>query len=117
MDAAGSLSRIKTAYRVREESGVPLALPGQVVLGGEDVAPALFNTLEGELVALTLRDGTSLFKRIGKGLPGTLGGLRQFESVGGLGASLIVAMEELEGHSDIPTFAFARRVIGVLYTA
>jgi len=117
MDAAGSLSRIKTAYRVREESGVPLALPGQVVLGGEDIAPALFDTLEGELVALTLRDGTSLFKRVGKRLPGAFSALRQFESVGGLGASLTVAMEELEGHSNMPTFSSARRVLGVLYTA
>jgi hypothetical protein len=117
IDAEGSLSQIKAAYRVREDSGVPLALPGQVVLGGEDVAPALFGGLEGKLVALTLRGGTSLFKRVGKRLPGTLGFLRQFESIGGLGESLIVAMEEVEGYSDMPTFAFARRVLGVLYTA
>jgi hypothetical protein len=123
IDAVDSLTRIRTAYRVREDSGVPLALPGQVVLGGEDVTSTQFDTLENELVALTLRDGTSVFKRVGKRLPGALGRFRQFESIGGLGASQVVAMEEpeeseeSEEQSDIPTFAFARRVLGVLYTA
>jgi hypothetical protein len=112
-----SLSRIKTAYRVKEESGIPLALPGQVVLGGDEVLATQLNTLEGELVALTLVDGSSVFKRVGTLVPGTGGRLRQFESIGGLGSSLVVATEEIEGQSDVPTFSSARRVLGVLYTA
>jgi hypothetical protein len=115
LEKAASLALIKTAYRVSEESAVPLALPGQIVLGGEHVYANQFSALEGELVALTLMNGKSIFKRVGPCLPGRLGRLRQFESIGGLGASLIVAMEAIEEDPDFPTFYSARRVLGVLY--
>jgi hypothetical protein len=115
LDNAASLALIKAAYRVSEESAVPLALPGQIVLGGECIYANHFGALEGELVALTLMNGKSVFKRVGPSLTGALGNLRQFESIGGLGASLVVAMEAIEEEPDFPTFHSARRVLGVLY--
>ncbi len=68
LTSAASLSYIKSAYRVRDESGIPLALPGQIVLGGENVAKSQLGLMEGALVALCLDDGSSVFKRIGKPL-------------------------------------------------
>jgi predicted ATPase len=115
LENASSLANIKAAYRVSEESAVPLALPGQIVLGGECVYADQFGALEGELIALTLMNGQSVFKRVGPNLPGALGHLRQFESIGGLGASLVAAMEEIEEAPDFPTFYSARRILGVLY--
>jgi hypothetical protein len=115
LESATSLALIKAAYRVSEESAVPLALPGQIVLGGECIPANQFGALEGQLVALTLVSGKSLFKRVGPNLPGALDYLRQFESIGGLGSSLVVAMEAMEEEPDFPTFHSARRVLGVLY--
>jgi hypothetical protein len=115
VESAASVGRIRAAYRVTEESAVPLALPGQLVLGGDCVDPSQIGSLEGELVALTLMNGRSVFKRVGAKLPGALGYVRQFESIGGLGDSLAVAMEPLEADPDFPTFQSARRVLGVLY--
>jgi hypothetical protein len=114
--SAASLSHIRTAYRVREDSGVPLALPGQIVLGGEHVQPQQLATLGGRLIALTLADGSSVFKRIGEAVPGSSGRLWQFESIGGLGSSLVVSLSEEDAKDGLPIFASARHVIGVLYT-
>jgi recombinational DNA repair ATPase RecF len=114
--SAHSLDRIVTAYRVREDSAIPLALPGQVVLGGDDIPANRIGTMEGQLVALTLADGAGVFKRVGPALASPLSSLRQFESIGGLGDSLIVCMAA-DGHPDLPTFASARVVLGVLYSA
>lgn len=114
--SARSLSHIKTAYRVRDESGIPLALPGQIVLGGNVVMKSELASMEGMLVALGLDDGSSIFKRIGKPVPGTGGQLWQFESVGGLGSSTVVSLVEPEEKSAAPRFVCARRIIGVLYT-
>jgi hypothetical protein len=116
LPSASSLSHIKTAYRVREESGIPLALPGQIVLGGELVLPNQLSSFAGSLVALTLADGSSLFKRVGSAVPGTAGRLWQFESIGGLGSSLVVSLSEEDAKRGVPIFASARRVVGVLYT-
>ncbi|MBR0739746.1 AAA family ATPase [Bradyrhizobium liaoningense] len=113
---AASLGQIEAAYRVREESGIPLALPGQIVLGGSIVSKDQLNSLEGTLIALGLDDGSNVFKRIGKRVPGSGGRLWQFESVGGLGTSLIVSLVEPDDDSDAPRFLCARRVIGILYT-
>lgn len=116
LDGAESLARIRTAYRVREESGIPLALPGQIVLGGDLIGMDELSSEEGTLVALTLADGKSVFKRIGARVPGTGGRMRQFESVGGLGSSLVVSLSA-EFDEEAPHFAVARRVLGVLYRA
>lgn len=117
LKAARSLERIMAAYRVREESAVPLALPGQIVLGGEDVSADRLGSIEGELVALTLADGGGVFKRVGPALPPPFSHLRQFESIGGLGESLIVGMDADDGQGNIPKFLSARIVLGVLYNA
>ena len=115
LPSAASLSQIRTAYRVREDSGIPLALPGQTVLGGEEVLPNQLSSFEDSLVALTLADGSSLFKRVGSAVPGTAGRLWQFESIGGLGSSLVVSLSEEHAKDGMPIFASARRVVGVLY--
>jgi hypothetical protein len=64
---------------------------------------------------VTLDDGSSIFKRVGSRLPGKLGYLRQFEAIGGLGSSVVIAMEAIKDRQQVPIMISARRVIGVLY--
>lgn len=115
VETVPELARIDIAYRVREESAVPLALPGQTILGGAELTATDLDSWEGQLVAVTLDDGTSLFKRVGARLPGNLAHLRQFETIGGLGASIVIATEAIEGDQGAPLMVSARRVLGVLY--
>jgi hypothetical protein len=116
LDTAPVLARIETAYRIRDDSALPLALPGQLVLGGKCVLPDEFDANIGKLIALTLTDGTSIFKRVGRKLPGSMSVLRQFESIGGLGSSEIIAIEEIEdSFATVPVMAFSRIVLGVIY--
>ena len=115
LETVPELARIEVAYRVREESAVPLALPGQVILGGAELTATDLDGWEGQLVAVTLDDGTSLFKRVGARLPGNLAHLRQFETIGGLGSSVVIATEAVDGMTGTPAMASARRVLGVLY--
>ncbi|MEL6226880.1 MAG: hypothetical protein AAFR01_07660, partial [Pseudomonadota bacterium] len=115
VESIPDLAQIDIAYRVREESAVPLALPGQIILGGSELTATDLDTREGQLVALTLDDGTSLFKRVGARLPGKLAHLRQFETIGGLGASIVIATETIEDQHSAPLLVSARRVLGVLY--
>lgn len=115
IDTTPELGRIEVAYRVREDSAVPLALPGQIILGGAELLPSELNTCEGKLVAVTLNDGTSIFKRVGARLSGSLDHLRQFETIGGLGSSMVVATEMLDDGASLPVMVSARRVLGVLY--
>ena len=112
---APELTRIETAYRVREDSAIPLALPGQVILGGAELSSNDLNAWEGKLVAVTLKDGTSVFKRVGARLGGPLDHLRQFETIGGLGSSIVIATETIDDMASMPVMASARRVLGVLY--
>jgi len=114
LDTSG-LKGIQCGYRVTEDSAVPLALPGQIVLGAQPITADQLDANVGELVAVTLRDGKSLFKRVGNRLPVSSAPLRNYESIGGLGASVVIADEEIESMPDLATFAFARRIIGVLY--
>jgi AAA domain len=121
IEDAPSLGKIETAYRVRDDSALPLALPGQIILGGPCIRSNELDAKVGRFVAITLTDGSSIFKRVGTKLPGAMAVLRQFEAIGGLGASEIIATEEPEGEEtesqfcDIPTMAFARLVLGVIY--
>jgi len=115
VDTAPELARIEVAYRVREDSAVPLALPGQVILGGAELTQGDLDALEGRLIAVTLDDGTSIFKRVGARLPGSLAYLRQFESIGGLGSSMVIATEAVDRGTSTAVMAYARRVLGVLY--
>lgn len=115
VDSVPELDRVQVAYQVREDSAIPLALPGQVILGGGELTATDLDAWVGRLVAVTLDDGTSIFKRVGSRLAGGLGHLRQFETVGGLGSSLVVATEALEGADSPPLMISARPVLGVLY--
>ena len=115
VDTTPELARIEVAYRVREDSAVPLALPGQIILGGTELTTGDLDALEGRLVAVTLDDGTSIFKRVGARLSGSLAHLRQFETIGGLGSSTVIATEAVDGGTSTPVMASARRVLGVLY--
>ena len=115
IETAPELAGVKVAYRVREDSAIPLALPGQIILGGAELKPNDLDKLEGKLVAVTLDDGTSIFKRVGMRLPGNLAHLRQFETIGGLGSSMVIATESMDGAAYSPVMASARRVLGVLY--
>ncbi len=115
VDAVPELTRIDIAYRVREDSAIPLALPGQVILGGRELSPSDLDAWEGKLVAVTLDDGASIFKRVGTRLRGDLAHLRQFETIGGLGSSMVVATETIDDRASVPVMAWARRVLGVLY--
>lgn len=93
---------------------MPLALPQQIVLGGPSIDWAEIGRHEEALVALTLDDGSSIFKRVGSALPGNLGRLRQFESIGGLGSSSQV-LAVGKSQPGITGVRFARRIIGVIY--
>jgi hypothetical protein len=115
IEHAPSLLKITTSYRVRDDSALPLALPGQIVLGGPTILASELGAYEGKFVALTLTDGSSIFKRVGPMLPG-LTPLRQFESIGGLGASEVIVTEAYDGEfKGLPVMQFARLVLGVIY--
>jgi AAA domain-containing protein len=112
---APSLQKVVTSYRVRDDSALPLALPGQIVLGGTAILPADLGAYESKFVALTLTDGSSIFKRVGPTLSG-LKTLRQFESIGGLGDSEVIVTEVVEGQfEDLRVMEYARQVLGVIY--
>jgi hypothetical protein len=115
IESVPALARIEVAYRVREDSAVPLALPRQTILGGARLTAAELDGREGELIAVTLDDGTSIFKRVGRRLSGRLAHLRQFETIGGLGDSAVIATEAVDEGPDLPVMLFARPVIGVIY--
>jgi hypothetical protein len=115
VDALGELKRIEIAFRVVDESAVPLALENQVVLGGSRIELDQIGHHKDALVALALDDGSSIFKRVGAALPGDLAHLRQFESIGGLGSSQILSVGK--PHNGFRTVTHARIIIGVLYHA
>ncbi|MCP1215799.1 hypothetical protein NKW53_06935 [Acetobacter orientalis] len=71
--------------------------------------------MRNEIVAVTLESGDSILKRIGAPLSGSLPYLRQFETIGGLGASVVIATEQVEGAPDLPVMLNARLVLGVVY--
>lgn len=113
VNAEGVLKRIEIAFRVTDDSAVPLALEKQVVLGGGRIELNELGQYKDSLVALYLDDGSSIFKRVGATLPGELAHLRQFESIGGLGSSQVLSVGK--PHKGFRTVAGARTIIGVLY--
>ena len=115
IEEAPELRVVQVAYRVKEESAIPLALPGQVVLGGPEISPSELDRIEGALVAVTLTGGACVFKRVGSRLPGRSSHLLQLETIGGLGGSVVVAVRDVENADDVPKLLSVRRVIGVLY--
>jgi hypothetical protein len=113
IDSARVLERIETAYRVKEDSAVPLALPKQIALGGKCIPLDEFGGHKDALVALTLDDGSSIFKRVGSALPSPLSHLRQFESIGGLGESQTLSLNARQ--PGVRSVSEARLIVGVLY--
>ena len=113
VDVADVLKRIEIAYRVLDDSAVPLALEKQVVLGGGRIELDELGRHKDALVALTLDDGSSIFKRVGAALPGELAHLQQFESIGGLGSSQVLSVGK--PHKGFRNVTSARAIIGVLY--
>ena len=113
VDVGDMLKRIEVAFRVRDDSAVPLALGRQVVLGGSRIELDELGKHKDALVALTLDDGSSIFKRVGAPLPSELAHLRQFESIGGLGSSQVLSVGK--PHKGFRSVTNARVIIGVLY--
>ena len=115
VDASEAIRHIEIAFRVVDESAVPLALEKQVVLGGPTIPLDQLANNVGALAAISLLDGSSVFKRIGAALPPPLSHLRQFESIGGLGSSEIFAIGQTQ--RQIREVRQVRRIVGVLYNA
>jgi len=113
VDASDVLKRIEIAFRVVDDSAVPLALEKQVVLGGGRIELNELRQHKDALVALTLDDGSSIFKRVGVALPGELAHLLQFESIGGLGSSQVLSVGK--PYKRFQSVTNARAIIGVLY--
>lgn len=112
---ANSIGRVEVAFRVRGESALPLALPGQLVLGGKCLTPEELKSMEGHPVALSTTAG-DVFKRVGKVVEGAKN-VRQFESIGGRGESMLVRTEELDGERlpGLPLMHSARQIVGIFY--
>jgi hypothetical protein len=104
---------VEVTFRVTEDSAVPLALKGQIVLGGAKIELDKLGSHEDALVALSLDDGSSIFKRVGKALPGDLSHVRQFESIGGLGSSQVLSVGKAQ--AGLRRLEGARVIVGVLY--
>ncbi len=108
---------VEVAFEVRDDSAIPLALPGQILLGGKALTTEDLKDGEGLLVAVATSDGQQAFKRVGKPLFSGREDIRQFESVGGKGDSLPLALEEEVAIDGIAFRTSARLILGVLYTA
>ena len=113
VDAGDVLNRAQIAFRVHDDSAVPLALEKQVVLGGNRIELDELGRHRDALVALTLDDGSSIFKRVGAAFPSELDHLRQFESIGGLGSSQVLSVGK--PHKGFQIITSARTIFGVLY--
>jgi hypothetical protein len=114
IDGTGLLPKVRSAYKVKEDSAVPLALPGQIALGGQQIEMTGFDAHIERYVALHLDDGQSIFKRVGDKLPEPLSHLRRFESIGGLGVADILAVERPQ--AGFRRVVMAVQVLGVLYS-
>jgi hypothetical protein len=83
------------------------------VLGGQIIPLEELGLHRETLVALTLDDGSTIFKRVAGALPDDLSHLQQFESIGGIGDSRILAVDK--PHKNFRTVTSARAIFGVLY--
>ncbi|QDT91076.1 ATP-binding protein [Gimesia algae] len=111
------LEKVEKAFVVEGTSALPLALEGQLLLGGKNVLPSEFHNNEGRIVGLGTSEGNFL-KRVGKSLNLPNGDhLRQFDSIGGIGKSFILRTEELEEdpYHAIPLIETATEILGVIY--
>ncbi len=114
IDNSDVLENVELVFKVTGDSAVPLALPGQTILGGAHLSGSHLSEKEGHPVAISTSDGAA-FKRIGKTIPGAPH-VRQFESIGGLGESMLVRTEDVENeYASLPLLHSARLVLGVFY--
>lgn len=113
IDGKVLIERINSAFQVQEQSAIPLALPGQIALGGPRLTSGDYERNLGRYAALSLSDGTTLFKRIGASLGGALSHVRQFEAIGGLGNADVLALAKAE--PGVQTVESAVLILGVLY--
>jgi len=113
--AVPELTEIKCAFRVKDDSAIPLALPGQTILGGASIPATHLDDWSGKVVAVSASDGSQYLKRVGDRLPSPLAHLRQFETIGGLGSSVVLSGEVTDNALDIPAILSVRKVLGVLY--
>jgi len=106
---------VKIAFTVRGESALPLVIEGQTILGGRRVHSADMRSMEGKVIALATSRGCA-FKRVGRTLADATH-VRQFESVGGLGESILARTEEVEDDrfGTLSLVESAREILGVLY--
>jgi len=109
------LKNVEIAFTVRGESALPLAIEGQIVLGGREVHPADIPSMEDKMVALATSDGCA-FKRVGQIVSGAKH-VRQFESIGGRGESILARTEDVEDDpfGSLPLVESVREIMGVLY--
>lgn len=108
--------QIKTCHRIKDYSAEPLALAGQLVLGGKEYLPEELIRSHDQLVAVALDDGSGICKRVGGVLPGQLNHLCQFESIGGKGASTIASLDKTHKlGNEIRSVETARQILGVIY--
>jgi hypothetical protein len=115
MDSLDFIEDVQVVFRVRGDSAIPLALPDQSILGGRRILNSQLDELYGTPVAVATSEG-SAFKKIGKSIPGAPH-VRQFESIGGLGESILVRTEDIQdSFGNLPLLLSIRRVLGVLYT-
>lgn len=113
IDGKVLIERIRTAFQVQEQSAIPLALEGQIALGGPRLAPGDYEGNLDKYAALSLSDGTTLFKRIGASLGGAMSHVRQFEAIGGFGNADVLAVGKQE--PGFQTVESAVLILGVLY--
>lgn len=113
IDGKMLIERISSAFRVEEQSAIPLALEGQIALGGPKLSVGDYEKNLDRYAALSLSDGTTLFKRIGASLGGALSNVRQFEAIGGLGSTDVLAVGKAE--PGFKTVESAVLILGVLY--
>jgi hypothetical protein len=113
VDGTVLIEKIRSAFKVEEQSAIPLALEGQIALGGPRLAAGDYEPNIDRYAALSLSDGTTLFKRIGASLGGALSHVRQFEAIGGLGAADVLAVGKPE--AGFKTVESAVLILGVLY--
>lgn len=113
VDGRDFMGAYTSAFRVEEQSAVPLALDGQIALGGPRLMPSDYDNHIEKYAALRIEDGTTIFKRIGASLRSPLSHVRQFEPIGGLGVADVLAVGRPEqGFQQVES---AVLVLGVLY--
>jgi len=116
VENASVFKKIKSCYQVNGISAEPLALDGQLVLGGDALSREGFSSKHNSFVAMSLSGGGGVFKRLGDSLPGNLKHLIQLDSIGGRGSSIVVSTSEQSIDSqNVRSIISGRSIVGVIY--